>query len=204
MTLIKYNPELIEFETPTNTIEGQEDTFVPSFKIINLAYKDLYTFGLFTGDLSIFQGLNDVDGIPTNYEIINELPKTGINYYSDTKHGTPSSINDMLKYKARSRIENEVGDTDDLISDLSKRVTMLERLCIRMADDLIKNSPEHVPTIAYAYTDMVNAYLQLQIQHSNVTNIADLEDPMTLFIKLFNRSVQTTQIVKEDYFDKKV
>lgn len=201
MILIKYLPEEINLQDQPETLEGQNinDIYNPTFEIEDLAYNQEYSFGKLFGSLIDFQSLNTEN---VNYWIINELPVTGVQFYSDPKFGIPKSPNDVLKLKIRTRIEQEVGDDQDLLSDLSKRVTMLERLVIRMANDLINNSPTAVPTIDLMYKDMVQGYLALLAAYDNQANIADLEDASTLFQKLFDRSVAITEIVKEDYIDK--
>lgn len=115
----------------------------------------------------------------------------------------PATKDEENKLKARGRIALEIGDIYDLYSDLSKRVTMLERLTIRLSNDLITFSPENVPVVKAAYSEFIGRYLATQAAYNDVTSMADLEDSDVLFAKLFERSIKTTQIIKEEYIDKK-
>jgi len=191
MIILKYLPEEINLQEPPSDL---------TFELEDLATDDIYTYAKLFGNSEDFYNLNTEN---ENYWIIDKLPNTGLNFLIDKKFGIPKSINDLLKLKTRTRIDLEVGDNEDLIADLSKRITMLERLVIRLSKDLLTNTPDNIPTINEMYSPMVDGYLQLLSFYNNQANIADLEDPMALFQKLFDRSVKITEIVKNDYLDKK-
>lgn len=204
-TLIRYNNEEIIMETPTDTLEGDDNIFIPSFEISNIAYNDDNMYGVVYGDFQIFHDLNkDIDNNAVNYTIINNLPKNGIEYFANTKHGIPGNINEAIKYKTRSKIEHQVGDIYDLVADLSKRLTYSERLCIHMANELMNITDTPIPIVKSMYMPLVQAYLDLHNTNDNVSSMADLEDPYTLFQKLFTREVTLTTIVSEDYLTKKI
>jgi len=195
--LIKYSEDL-EYEEGPDVLEGGTNDFVPTFEVVSLAYDEEFVYGKVFGNIDNFMALNT--NVSTfQYETIDNLPSNNISYYTNKKFKTPGSVREAIKLKTRSRIEDEIGDNEDLISDLSKRVTMLERLLIRMTDELIKNIPEHVPNIITAYKPLVDGYLYLLSVYGDEATTADLEDPNELFIKLFDRNVDATKIVKFDY-----
>lgn len=204
--LIKYDPELIQFEDQADTLEGEVKVNNSTFDIVVLATDLESSYATLYGNFDNFHTLNSTNGIDNTpcYEVIDRIPTVGVEYSFDVKHGTPKDVNEAIKYKTRSRIENEIGDNEDLIADLSKRITMLERLVIRMTNEVMTNAPDMVPTIIAMYKPMVDGYLYIQEQYNNVTNIADLEDPNELFQKLIERSIKLTNIVSSDYLDKKI
>ena len=202
--LIEYDAETINLETPTSRTEADADAgineFIPTFTINDLAYyktnsiKEGIQIGKVFGDITLFQTMNQ-----GNYLTITKLPRE-VEYFIDySKSRIPSSEDEVFKLQARDIVESEVGDVYDLIADVSKRLTMLERLGIRLADDLITYAPEHVPTITTMYSPLIQSYLALLTAHGNSTNLADLEDPQELFLKLFNRNLKIMEIVDKNY-----
>lgn len=106
----------------------------------------------------------------------------------------------LLKLKLRSHISLEVGDTDDLIADMSKRTDLIERLLLRVFYYTLQDIP--IPqAIKDAYLPMVTNYIN-SVDNQTLRVRADLEDPQEVFNKLAIRTTKIADIVKEEYFDK--
>jgi uncharacterized protein YeeX (DUF496 family) len=106
----------------------------------------------------------------------------------------------ILKLKLRNKIYNNVGDLEDLISDLSKRLDLLERLVMRTFFYTLKG--ESVPQpILDAYLPMVESYIS-SVDKELIVTRADLEDPNELFSKLIKRFTNISNLVKSEYLDK--
>lgn len=198
--LIKYKAEEINLENQpivSSDTENINSVFIPSFTITDLAYDSDFIYGNVYGDISKFTELN-VD----NYTEIDSIPTSNIEFFIEKKWKNPSSIDEILKLQLRSKIEEEIGDTEDVLADLFKRVSLIERLLMYAINDILTNSPESVPMVNTHYKSFVLNYIGA-IQSNQELNVADLEDPTELFQKLMERSVKTTKLVKENYTDKK-
>ncbi len=204
--IIKYDPEIIQFEDQTDTVEGEEKIDNSTFNIVVLATDEEYTYSTIYGNFDNFHELNKDNGIDgvKGYEIIHKIPEVGVKYFFDTKYGIPNNVNEAIKYKTRSRIKDEVGDIEDLIADLSKRLTYVERLGVTLANELMMPEDSIVPNTKDIYHTMIQGYIAMHESTGGVSNIADLENPMALFQKLFERSVALTHIVNDDYLTKKI
>ncbi len=204
--IIKYDPEIIQFEDQADVAEGEEKVDGSTFDIVVLASDEEYTYSTIYGDFDNFHELNKDNGIDgtKGYEIIHKIPEVGVNYLFDTKYGAPNDVNEAIKYKTRSRIKDEVGDIEDLIADLSKRLTYVERLGVTLANELMTPDDTIVPDTKDVYYTMIQGYIAMHESTGGVSNIADLEDPVALFQKLFERSVALTHIVNDDYLTKKI
>jgi hypothetical protein len=69
-------------------------------------------------------------------------------------------------------------------------------------NDLLTSSADKIPTIDVGYKTFVQNYISTMQQISEMS-VTDLEDTEALFAKLVERSIKTTQLVKENYTDKK-
>lgn len=75
-----------------------------------------------------------------------------------------------------------------------------------MAYELMQQDPCPIPIAKSKYEPLVNQYLYLNNNNNNnnpLLNTTDLKDPTQEFTKLFNRAMSITNIVKNEYIDKK-
>ena len=52
--IIKYKKELINIEVPTDTPEGEENAFIGTFEIVNIAYDNDFMYGIVYGNINNF------------------------------------------------------------------------------------------------------------------------------------------------------
>ncbi len=102
------------------------------------------------------------------------------------------------KYRARKRIAKEVGDSEDLLADISKRLTMIERLIVRLAIPLLKGE-EISDELKETYLPMCELLVNA-VDSGQYVDRADLEEPQELFTKLLGRADQIGSIVQEEMF----
>jgi len=130
-----------------------------------------------------------------NIEILKDLPRWAKIYKSDY----PEDINKkILKRIVRNRITEEVWDLEDLLADLSKRVSLLERLIvIRLYYDL------KWWKLPKKYKEVLSKYVEVYMKKYNnweIKDLVDIEDVNELLEKLITRITKITEIVVEEYF----
>ena len=207
---IKYNPEEINLEVFNITlIDLNNPEFIkpkPTFNLTDIGYWNINSIDYgkviskVNGNIQNFIDMNTdnyiiVDSIPLDQSFIIDIDKT---LYTKI-----DNLDDVLKLKARERINDEVGDIYDLISDVSKRLSLVERLLMYTLRDLLETSSEKIPFIDEVYRSSIEEYLYfLSITGHNI-DTADLEDQTLLFRKLIDRTMQIKDIVNEEYLTKK-
>ena len=207
---IKYNPEQINLELFNITlIDLNNPEFIkpkPTFNLTDVGHWNINSIDYgkviskVNGNIQNFIDMNTdnyiiVDSIPLDQSFIIDIDKT---LYTKI-----DNLDDVLKLKARERINDEVGDIYDLISDVSKRLSLVERLLMYTVRDLLETSSEKIPFIDEVYRSSIEEYLYfLSITGHNI-DIADLEDQTLLFRKLIDRTMQIKDIVNEEYLTKK-
>ena len=207
---IKYNPEEINLEVFNITlIDLNNPEFIkpkPTFNLTDVGHWNINSIDYgkviskVNGNIQNFIDMNTdnyiiVDSIPLDQSFIIDIDKT---LYTKI-----DNLDDVLKLKARERINDEVGDIYDLISDVSKRLSLVERLLMYTVRDLLETSSEKIPFIDEVYRSSIEEYLYfLSITGHNI-DMADLEDQTLLFRKLIDRTMQIKDIVNEEYLTKK-
>ena len=207
---IKYNPEEINLEVFNITlIDLNNPEFIkpkPTFNLTDVGHWNINSIDYgkviskVNGNIQNFIDMNTdnyiiVDSIPLDQSFIIDIDKT---LYTKI-----DNLDDVLKLKARERINDEVGDIYDLISDVSKRLSLVERLLMYTLRDLLETSSEKIPFIDEVYRSSIEEYLYfLSITGHNI-DTADLEDQTLLFRKLIDRTMQIKDIVNEEYLTKK-
>lgn len=156
-------------------------------KIITM-WKEAIMNNLFVVPTDVKDGIDLVD-IPDNQLSSEQLTK---------KY---TVLNWIYKINARNRIEAEVGDTLDLIADLSKRVSLNERLLLRLSNEILNNNAIPDP-IRSGYAQLCAEYVYA-VDNNIFMDRTDLENPLDIFTTLMSRMGQITSIVKEEYFDNK-
>jgi len=201
--LIKYLPEaLVILEAKYEEVEGQRALnriADPLYTVSDLAYdkKSLKIFAEVTGDIDLFKSNNF-----RKYTKVHKIPNRGnIVYLTDDKYRKPKEKEDIYKLRARKIIDEEVGDIYDLVTDLSKRLVMAERLLLFMVDELTQGGT--TPKTKKKYGGMISDYKYMLESSGGVMDVADLEEPSALFHKLFQRTMQITNIVDKEYLNKK-
>lgn len=206
--LIKYTENLIlDIDVTTDIIEVEDqeteitaERITESYTVSDIAVDKSTNsyYALVEGNLQLFK-----DNNLNLYLLVDDIPVSStIMYFVDEKYGTPSSTSDFFKHKARERINSDVGDIYDIVTDLSKRIVIIERLGVFLANELIEG--DLAPSTHQTYGTFINSYYQNLTAAGGVTDLADLEDPMELFTKLFSRTMEITNIVKEEYINKKI
>ncbi len=96
---------------------------------------------------------------------------------------------------ADDKIRETIGDTDDQIADLAKRIGMVERLVMRMAQPLLQNQP--VPeAIKDSYLPIVEGYIEA-IDNGGVRDRVDLESNIRIAQILTERFAAIAGIVDD-------
>jgi len=200
--IIKYDPEEIVLVQPPIINEGEENTviFNPDYSIDDLGYyEDGSGLAKVFGDLAQFKLANA--GI--QYEELTEFPRTGVEYYVDTRKAKrPSSADEIFKQKARDRIDSEVGDIYDIVTDVSNRLVMAERLLLLLTYELKNATPDNLPIVTEKYGNMIDQYILVNTNTPQLDTV-DLEDPSYMFNKLIERSMKITKIVNDEYITKR-
>jgi hypothetical protein len=198
--LIKYkDPLVLDIDgtdiIETNLIPKRELFYTVDDIAINKLTGEYYA--KVEGDVSIFT-LNN-----PHTEIVQFVPSNtngDIMYFSNEKYGDPKNETEHFKLRAREMVDLQIGDVYDLLSDISKRVTMNERLIIFLVNELIGSG--HIPNTEAAYGGLVQLYKHYLAQNGGTLETADLEDPGELFVKLMSRSIAIKDIIKTEYRDK--
>lgn len=198
--LIKYKePLILDIDTTIvdeyNLVPGRELLYT-----VNDVALDRLTgfyYAKVEGDVSVFklnnQLVHEVTNVPVDVN-------GNIMYFTNEKYGVPHTAAEHFKLKAREMVDNDIGDIYDLISDISKRLTMNERLNIFLVNELMGSG--HIPNTAATYGGLVALYKQYLIQNGGSLETADLENPGELFVKLMDRSIAIKNIIKTEYKDK--
>lgn len=155
---------------------------------INL-WKSVIQQNLGIVDEAIIDGLNNIS-VPDS-----ELTATQI-----TNKNTV--LNWIYKLNSRFRIEKEVGDSYDLIADLSKRIALLERMLLRLFLH-VTGDYTMIGEIVSRYSTYAMPIIEAADAGYTVDRI-DLEDETTMITTLEQRRQTIAQIVKEEYLDKKL
>ena len=164
-----------------------------------------YTIGRTEKNIKIWK-----DVISNNLFTVPDFIKKGIDLLEILDENlTPEQIIDKNKIKnwiyklnARNRINAEIGDVYDQLANTDRRIGMLERLCLRMFKAILNNEslpPEHLER----YTAFCNGYVDM-VDAGYYVDRADLENEQELFASLTQKFGKITNIVKEEYFDKKI
>ena len=113
----------------------------------------------------------------------------------------PLTKTQTAKERARNRIYKELGDYDvyEMVADLSKRLGMLERLCVRVAKKL-KDDGFLEGYIEDHYGPLVDQYV-FAIDNGLIKDRVDLEDLQQLFTKIQYRANVVAVIVEEEIFN---
>lgn len=190
----------IENENKTNI----NDLSISMVENIPKVYNEISVERKMTSNIDLWKKLiekNEIDvpdGIKNGIYLIDKDDSLLTEDEIVTKRIVTDHIN---KLKARYKIEAEVGDIHDLIADISKRVTLNERLLIRIAHEKFTGVPMAQEYTA-GYTYLVTQYLAA-LDAGYFRDRADLEDPLEMFGILMGRVSQIAQIVDEEYFQKK-
>ena len=102
----------------------------------------------------------------------------------------------LSKLNIRSKVETQIGDVNDIISDLSKRLVLLERICLSLFNNVTLSTP-----IPQEHTDLV-AQLTSDLQTQLVKDPIDVSSDtlMDIYNKLKERNNILTTIMDE-YFN---
>jgi len=183
----------------TEDSDGVDDR-VPSLFTVDDICVDRSTneyYAVVQGDIQFFKD-NNTENV--NYIEVQEIPSgSNIQYLADKS----DNVNDITRYyksRTREKLNDEVGDIFDLLADLSKKVTMIERLGLYVAQELISNN--QLPNTEERYGTLIDYYANYLEENDHVVDVADLEDSQELFLKLVNRTRKIKDIVKQEYTDK--
>lgn len=106
----------------------------------------------------------------------------------------------VLKLKLRPKIYREIGDINDMVADMSKRIDLLEKILLKTTFFLFQDT-EIPQAMKDTYLPMITKYIS-DIENDTIKAKEDLEDPQTLFDKLAARKSTIAKIVKSEYLDK--
>ena len=103
---------------------------------------------------------------------------------------------------SRYKIDILVGDQYDLIADLSKRLSMLTRLVIRVLHPMLTQTEMPEPYKS-SYLGMMTDYIT-NVDAGNYYDRADLYQDQEMYVTLLERDIVIADIIKNDYLDKKI
>lgn len=196
--LISYQNNLL---LDLNTSDVSEDLMMPKpkerFTVTDIAVDKSNStyFAKVEGDIVLFTNMN-----PTIHSITNIPYSDSIMYFANPDYGTPKSVQEHYKFRVRELINDQVGDTYDIMADLARKITMTERLCVSLAEELFINNI--TPDTKLKYSGLIEAYKQYLIAYNGKMDVADLDDPVEVFNKLLNRSISITNLVESEYKNK--
>jgi len=101
----------------------------------------------------------------------------------------------LKKLEIRYKISAEVNDIYDIVADLWKRVTLNERLLLRLSKFIMDNNT-NLPEKLSSYKTMVEQAIS-DIDAGNYKDRTDLEDPSIIYTKLKERGNKITQLIEE-------
>ena len=114
---------------------------------------------------------------------------------SNEKQLKAKALKALKKLETRHKLHAEVEDIYDIVADLWKRVTLNERLLLRLAKWIMDNN-SNLPTKLTQYKTMVDSILA-EIDEGLYKDRTDLEDPAEVLAKLRSRGQKMTEIVEE-------
>jgi hypothetical protein len=115
----------------------------------------------------------------------------------DLRDAACGADRELWREYSRQRIAAAVGDPLELIADLSKRIGLLERMCMWIFADLLQNDVISAENKA-AYIPQVLGYLQV-VGSGAIKDRVDLEDKVAMMQRLMPRFGAIGDIVDEDY-----
>jgi uncharacterized protein YeeX (DUF496 family) len=108
------------------------------------------------------------------------------------------------KLEIRSQISANVGDNNDLIADINKRISLLERIVYQTLDYLYSSSElvDDIPSdLQDSYGDLLNDYAN-KVENGEITDCVDLEGVDNIYDKIINR-INTTSTICLNYIASK-
>jgi hypothetical protein len=112
----------------------------------------------------------------------------------------------LIKLETRAKITANIGDNNDLIADINKRISILERITYQTLDYLYSQSEliDDIPAeLQNAYGSLLNNYVNM-ISTGDLKDAIDLEDINNVFDKILDRINKTSIICKEYISQKEV
>jgi methionyl-tRNA synthetase len=112
----------------------------------------------------------------------------------------------LIKLETRAKITANIGDNNDLIADINKRISILERITYQTLDYLYSQSEliDVIPAeLQNAYGSLLNNYVNM-ISTGDLKDVIDLEDINNVFDKILDRINKTSIICKEYISQKEV
>jgi uncharacterized protein YeeX (DUF496 family) len=112
----------------------------------------------------------------------------------------------LIKLETRAKITANIGDNNDLIADINKRISILERITYQTLDYLYSQSEliDVIPAeLQNAYGSLLNNYVNM-ISTGDLKDAIDFEDINNVFDKILDRINKTSIICKEYISQKEV
>jgi hypothetical protein len=112
----------------------------------------------------------------------------------------------LIKLETRAKITANIGDNNDLIADINKRISILERITYQTLNYLYSQSEliDDIPAeLQNAYGSLLNNYVNM-ISTGDLKDVIDLEDINNVFDKILDRINKTSIICKEYISQKEV
>jgi hypothetical protein len=112
----------------------------------------------------------------------------------------------LIKLETRAKITANIGDNNDLIADINKRISILERITYQTLDYLYSQSEliDDIPAeLQNTYGSLLNNYVNM-ISTGDLKDAIDLEDINNVFDKILDRINKTSIICKEYISQKEV
>jgi hypothetical protein len=112
----------------------------------------------------------------------------------------------LIKLETRAKITANIGDNNDLIADINKRISILERITYQTLDYLYSQSEliDDIPAeLQNAYGSLLNNYVNM-ISTGDLKDAIDFEDINNVFDKILDRINKTSIICKEYISQKEV
>jgi hypothetical protein len=103
----------------------------------------------------------------------------------------------IKKLNIRYRVESSVGDIYDIVADVSKRISILERICLKTFAELY-NSDNVSQSLKDEYKSLIDGYVS-DVSGGDFKDRTDLETTSELFSRLKTKFKDIADIVQDEY-----
>jgi len=131
---------------------------------------------------------------------VTSMPVNDLTASTKTRKLTPLELTQQTaatklvrKLRVRYEIRSQIGDSGDLIADISKRVALLERMVMHYMDSVLNTTP--IPPAVLAEYKIIIANYIADVKTGVIKDSIDLESKVSLVTKLAKRYTDIANII---------